>query len=105
MITSKITAKSQTTIPKGVRESLGIGPGDEVAYEIRGDQVVLTKHAEDTEAPDPVITAFLAFLESDMTDHPSRIRPLESDLAHWLRSRLTEAVADPDEAIEGEVAL
>ena len=41
MIHSRITAKSQTTIPRAVREALGIGPGDELAYEIRNGEVTL----------------------------------------------------------------
>ena len=41
MIHSRITAKSQTTIPRAVREALGVGPGDELAYEIRDGEVKL----------------------------------------------------------------
>jgi antitoxin PrlF len=36
---SKLTAKSQTTIPAEVREHLGIGPGDHVRYVMIGDRV------------------------------------------------------------------
>ena len=36
---SKLTAKSQTTIPLEVREHLGIGPGDHVRYVVIGDRV------------------------------------------------------------------
>ena len=45
MITSKITSKAQTTIPQPVRNALGLREGDEVAYQIDGDRVVLTKAA------------------------------------------------------------
>jgi antitoxin PrlF len=43
MITSKITSKAQTTIPQPVRTALRVGEGDELAYRIEGDHVILTK--------------------------------------------------------------
>jgi antitoxin PrlF len=43
MIIGRITAKAQTTIPRAVRLALGIGPGDEIGYEIDGDKVTMTR--------------------------------------------------------------
>ncbi len=43
MISSKLTTKAQTTIPQPVRVALGVRDGDEIAYEIEGDRVILTK--------------------------------------------------------------
>jgi len=43
MITSKLTSKAQTTIPLPVRHALRLAEGDEIAYHIEGDRVVLTK--------------------------------------------------------------
>ena len=43
MITSKLTSKAQTTIPQPVRSALRLKEGDELAYEIVGDHVVLRK--------------------------------------------------------------
>jgi antitoxin PrlF len=40
---SKLTAKSQTTVPKVVREALRLAPGDAIAYEVDGDTVTLHK--------------------------------------------------------------
>jgi AbrB family looped-hinge helix DNA binding protein len=34
LLTSKLTAKAQTTIPREVRERLGLTPGDSVVYEV-----------------------------------------------------------------------
>lgn len=59
MITSKITSKAQTTIPQPVRVALGLSEGDEIAYQIDGDQVTLTKRRPDGFAEDP----FAAFSE------------------------------------------
>ena len=43
MITSKLTSKAQTTIPLPVRNALRLGPGDELAYAIEGERVIITK--------------------------------------------------------------
>jgi len=43
MITSTLTSKARTTIPKKVRSALGLEVGDDMAYEIRGGRVILTK--------------------------------------------------------------
>lgn len=43
MIKSKLTSKSQTTIPQPVRTALGLEPGDEVTYDIEGDRAVIRK--------------------------------------------------------------
>ena len=43
MIVSKLTSKSQTTIPQSVRRALQIGPGDEIEYEIVDGHIILTK--------------------------------------------------------------
>jgi antitoxin PrlF len=56
MITSKLTAKAQTTIPQPVRVALKLRVGDELAYEIRGQQVVLSKITHDSHADDPFRT-------------------------------------------------
>jgi antitoxin PrlF len=55
MITSKLTSKAQTTIPLPVRNALRLAPGDELAYAIDGERVILTK-AEKTAADDPFAT-------------------------------------------------
>ncbi len=39
---SKITAKFQTTVPKEVRERLGISHSDELRWEIRGGEARVT---------------------------------------------------------------
>lgn len=46
MIYSKITSKSQTVIPREVREKLGLKPGDRVRYAMTSKGVVLEKATE-----------------------------------------------------------
>jgi antitoxin PrlF len=55
MIKSKLTAKSQTTIPRPVREALRLEPGDELVYQIQEERVVLSK-ASASPADDPFAT-------------------------------------------------
>ncbi len=40
---SRLTAKGQVTIPKGVREGLGLRPGDEVEFVAEGGEYHLRK--------------------------------------------------------------
>ena len=55
MITSKLTTKAQTTIPQPVRLALHLRDGDEIAYVIEKDRVILTK-AQSTPVDDPFAT-------------------------------------------------
>ncbi|MBV9841580.1 MAG: type II toxin-antitoxin system PrlF family antitoxin [Sphingomonadaceae bacterium] len=59
MILSRITSKAQTTIPKAVRAALGLKEGDELAYEIDGDRVIVTR----ADARDPFVNNFSTFTE------------------------------------------
>mgnify|MGYP006306485507 CR=1 FL=1 len=43
LITSKITSKGQVTVPRRVREELGIEPGDSIAYEVHEDRAVIRR--------------------------------------------------------------
>lgn len=40
---SRLTTKSQTTIPKAVRTALRLTPGDAIAYHVDGGSVTLRK--------------------------------------------------------------
>ena len=43
MQASKLSSKGQITIPREIREKLGIKPGDLVAYEARDGEVILKR--------------------------------------------------------------
>ena len=43
MLTSRLTAKGQITIPKEVRSRIRANPGDVIAFEFQGDTVILRK--------------------------------------------------------------
>jgi antitoxin PrlF len=56
MITSKLTSKAQTTIPRPIRAALHLQEGDELVYEIQGQRVVLSKARQVHEGDDPFHT-------------------------------------------------
>ena len=43
MVSASVTSKGQITIPKAVRDSLGLNPGDRVAFEMHGSSEVVLK--------------------------------------------------------------
>jgi len=53
MITSKLTSKAQTTIPQAIRSALSLREGDEVAYTIEGDRVMMRKAPAAAATDDP----------------------------------------------------
>jgi antitoxin PrlF len=42
-IFSKLTSKSQTVLPKEVREQLGVKPGDRLSYNLTAQGIVIAK--------------------------------------------------------------
>lgn len=45
ILTMRVTTKGQVTIPKELRDALGIGAGSEVTFERRKDTIVIRKAA------------------------------------------------------------
>ncbi len=101
-----ITAKGQTTVPKAVRQALGVGYGGRIAFRVDRGRVTVHALPED-ETADPALAPFLALLEADLADRPAEaVRPFLEALAGRLAltAELGEEV-DPDAPIEGEVSL
>ncbi len=46
----KLTSKSQVTLPKEIRDFLGIGPGDQVSFRVTGGEVVVVPLPSSLEA-------------------------------------------------------
>ena len=40
---AKVTSKGQVTVPKAVRDALGINEGDEVIFRVEGNRAVLAR--------------------------------------------------------------
>ena len=99
---STITAKGQTTIPKAVRQALGVDYGGKIAFRVDKRGVTVAR-VEDNE--DPAIGRFLDFVAADIKRHPQAIKALSPDLAARIAA-LTEGVyVDLDAAIDGDVSL
>jgi antitoxin PrlF len=56
MITSKLSSKAQTTIPQPVRKALSLKEGDELAYVIDGDRVIVRRADAGVEDPFALFT-------------------------------------------------
>jgi AbrB family looped-hinge helix DNA binding protein len=42
-VAAKVTSKGQVTVPKAVREALGISEGDEVLFRVEGHHAILAR--------------------------------------------------------------
>jgi antitoxin PrlF len=45
-VAAMVTSKGQVTIPKAVRDALGIHEGDEVIFRVEGDRAMLSRTPE-----------------------------------------------------------
>jgi len=99
---STLTAKGQTTVPKSVRQALGLAAGDKIAFRV-GEAGVSLRRAED--AGDPALASFLSFLARDIERHPENLKAFPPALKKQLE-RLVEGVAvDLDALIDEDVDL
>jgi antitoxin PrlF len=98
-----ITEKGQTTVPKPVRDALGVKPGDRIRFRI-DERGVSVHRAEDGE-DDPAMASFLVFLARDIERRPEAISALTPALARRIAQLIEGVDFDPSEDIEGEVAL
>ena len=64
-IYGKLTSKGQTTVPKEVREALGVKAGDILVYRIARGRVTLAR-------AEPLDRAYLKALESTLSEWSSK---------------------------------
>ena len=100
---STITAKGQTTVPKAVRQVLGVKEGDEIAFRVEGQRVTVLPVGATHE--DPVVGKFLSFLAKDIEQRPEAIRPLSKDFASRMEKLVKGTKVDLNEPIDGDVDL
>jgi len=98
-----ITEKGQITVPKPVRDALGVSYGGRVVFRV--DEHGVSVHAASDEEEDPVLAGFLSFLAKDMRDRPQAISAFPTAFVERIAELTGGAEIDPNEAIEGPVAL
>lgn len=101
--TATVTSKGQFTLPKPIREALGLTTGERVICTldtVKGEIMQVRKQTPDHE--DPAIAAFLGLLEKDIA--AGELYALPPDLENRMRIAAAEDI-DLDENIEGDVAL
>ena len=97
-----ITSKGQITLPKSIRQALGVGYGGKVAFDLQGSQVIVTR-AGVGDHEDPAIAGFLALFEADIRSGKN-ISTLPDNLVEAMRTTLAHPV-DLFAEIEGDVGL
>jgi len=74
----RVTTKGQVTIPKGIRDALGIEPGDEVTFEETPTGYRIQKKAPTTPEGDDPFEKYRGSAESEAT-MPERMRRLRGE--------------------------
>ena len=97
-----MTAKGQITLPKTIRQALGVDTGAKVAFELHEDGQVVVSRA-DAEHEDPAIGAFLDLLAGDI-QAGRHVQAIPDDLAQGMLDH-AQREARPDEDIDGDVDL
>lgn len=74
----RVTTKGQVTIPKEIREALGIEPGDEITFEKVGSDYRIEKREPTTASGDDPFEKYRGCADSDAT-MPERMKLLRGE--------------------------
>jgi antitoxin PrlF len=97
-----LTSKGQITLPKPIRQALGVDVGGKIAFDLgENGQVVVTRAGAEHE--DPAIGAFLDMLASDI-QAGRHVQTLPEDLAQAMLAQAGRSV-DLDEEVQGDVVI
>lgn len=102
---STITEKGQVTVPKSVREALGLGYGGRVAFYVDENRHVSIEKELDEADDDPVIDSFLSFLANDMEKHPERVQEFPKALVDRMVELTKGMHFNLDDPIVGDVNI
>ncbi|EDQ2186845.1 type II toxin-antitoxin system PrlF family antitoxin [Salmonella enterica] len=92
---SRLTERSQTTIPAVIRDALHLKPGEYIHYTLlAGGKVIMSRQNE--EQDDPVISQFLTFLENDMKKNPQKITPVPTIFRESMKALTAGVNVDLD---------
>jgi antitoxin PrlF len=100
---SSITSKGQTTVPKSVRQVLGVDCGGEIAFRVENGMV--TVHAVEAKHEDPAMERFLALLARDIEERPEAVKSLSREFSARMASITKDKQIDLKTPIEGLVDL
>lgn len=101
---SKITAKGQTTVPKVVRDVLGVEQGGTIAYHIDENGAVRLTRPQEA-GDEAAIDAFLAFLSNDIKQRPDKVTALSRQAAAELRDLTDGLETDLESGFDGATPL
>jgi antitoxin PrlF len=104
VVTSKVTERSQTTLPPAVRTVLGLQPGERIGYLIEGSEVRLV-NASQLEHRDPVLEQFLVFLRRDLAIHPERVAVFPASLLKRAQVAGSGVAIDHEAPADGAIVL
>lgn len=97
-----MTAKGQITLPKAIRQALGVDVGAKVAFELQENGQVIVSRA-DADHEDPAIGAFLDLLSDDIRAG-RHVRGLPDDLVDGMLEHAQRDIRLDDD-IDGDVDL
>ncbi|MCL2876757.1 MAG: type II toxin-antitoxin system PrlF family antitoxin [Betaproteobacteria bacterium] len=94
-----LTSKGQVTLPKAIRQALGVGTGSRLAFDLCGDEVIVRR--AETENEDPAIGVFLELLEADIRTG-KHLHSLPEDLTQAMLAHAGQTEIF-DEMIDGNL--
>ncbi len=97
-----LTSKGQLTLPKTIRQALGVDIGGKIAFDLKDNGDVIVSRAHEGHS-DPAIGAFLILLEADIQNGRA-LQSLPEPLARALREA-ADSADDGDKNIDGDVTL
>jgi antitoxin PrlF len=91
-----ITAKGQTTVPKAIRQAIGVDYGGKIAFRL--EEGVVTLHRVEAEHEDPALASFLKLIETDIA-HGRNVEAIPADLLDAMRLVREKVEVDLDEPL------
>ena len=100
-VESTLTSRGQTTIPQPNRRALGLSSADKVRFSLRGDDTVVISRVSAAQR-DPMVAAFLDFIEADVRHHPQRVRAIPVDVIDRARALSVGVELDLDAPLDAD---
>jgi antitoxin PrlF len=98
-VESTLTSRGQTTIPRSIRQALKLSPSDKVRFSLRGDDTVVITRVSIAQR-DPLVGAFLDFIEADARRNPQRFRSIPIDAIERAQELSTGVEVDLDAPLD-----